>query len=75
MKYGIDFRYLAKGAASPSDNSYVVDVELDRQIPDAQDRGAHDPRILGSRASRKPSPSRLKPITTMVMATPGAAVT
>jgi hypothetical protein len=29
MKYGIDFRYLAKGAATPADNSYVVDVELD----------------------------------------------
>ena len=29
MKYGIDFRYLAKGASAPSDNSYVVDVELE----------------------------------------------
>jgi hypothetical protein len=29
MKYGIDFRYLAKGASTPSDNSYVVDVELE----------------------------------------------
>jgi hypothetical protein len=29
MKYGIDFRYLAKGAATPADNSYVVDVELE----------------------------------------------
>lgn len=41
MKYGIDFRYLAKDAASPSDNSYVVDVELDENqfalIPDVGD--------------------------------------
>lgn len=29
MKYGIDFRYLSKGAAVPSDNSYPVDVEVD----------------------------------------------
>jgi len=29
MKYGIYFRYLGKGAATPADNSYVVDVELD----------------------------------------------
>ncbi|HWE05744.1 MAG TPA: hypothetical protein VG274_03495 [Rhizomicrobium sp.] len=29
MKYGIDFRYLPKGAADPLDNSYPVDVEVD----------------------------------------------
>lgn len=29
MKYGIDFRYLAKGAETPSDNTTPVDVEVD----------------------------------------------
>lgn len=29
MKYGIDFRYLAKGAATPTDNTHAVDVEVD----------------------------------------------
>ena len=29
MKYGIDFRYLPKGASAPLDNSYPVDVEVD----------------------------------------------
>ena len=29
MKYGIDFRYLAKGAERPSDNSYAIDQEID----------------------------------------------
>ena len=29
VKYGIDFRYLGKGASIPSDNSYAVDVEVD----------------------------------------------
>lgn len=31
MKYGIDFKYLAKGATVPSDNSYAVDVEVDEK--------------------------------------------
>ena len=31
MKYGIDFRYLAKGADTPADNSYVIDLELDEK--------------------------------------------
>ncbi|HEV2649916.1 MAG TPA: hypothetical protein VGU69_01550 [Rhizomicrobium sp.] len=29
MKYGIDYRYLAKGAATPVDNTDPVDVEVD----------------------------------------------
>ena len=29
MKYGIDFRYLAKGASTLQDNKYQVDVEVD----------------------------------------------
>ncbi len=29
MKYGIDYRYLPKGAATPVDNTYPVDIHLD----------------------------------------------
>ena len=29
MKYGIDYRYLAKGATAPTDNTRQVDVEVD----------------------------------------------
>ncbi|HTO41369.1 MAG TPA: hypothetical protein VL026_10370 [Rhizomicrobium sp.] len=29
MKYGIDFRYLAKGAEAPVDNTTPVDVQVD----------------------------------------------
>lgn len=31
MKYGIDYRYLAKGAAAPTDNTRQVDVEVDEK--------------------------------------------
>ena len=31
MKYGIDYRYLAKGAAHPTDNTRQVDVEVDEK--------------------------------------------
>jgi hypothetical protein len=42
MKYGIDFRYLAKGATTPSDNSYAIDLELnDKQFGLIPDIGDH----------------------------------
>ena len=31
MKYGIDYRYLAKGATRPTDNTRQVDVEVDEK--------------------------------------------
>ena len=31
MKYGIDYRYLAKGATKPTDNTRQVDVEVDEK--------------------------------------------
>jgi hypothetical protein len=46
--------------------------ERQRQIFDRQHRRqAHRPRCRGSRMSRKPSPSRLKPMAVTRMATPG----
>jgi hypothetical protein len=29
MKYGIDFKYLARDASVPTDNSYKIDMEVD----------------------------------------------
>src|SRR5262249_3145376 len=52
----------------------VIGAEAERQILDVEQR-AHltlARRMRGSRMSRRPSPSRLKPITTRKMAMPGA---
>ena len=48
-------------------------LEADAEIVDLEKRAvAHvRPRSFGSRASRRPSPIRLKPITAITIATPG----
>src|SRR5438105_5147256 len=83
-------RLTAAGFAHQSNRFAGVDVEVysvdstaDAALRDelhfepanAQQRLGCHVRIRGSSASRSPSPSRLKPITTSVIAMPGIAVT
>src|SRR5690606_36019826 len=82
---GTGFAHEAIGLARHDLEGHALEERMDRaaerhtqlQIPDVEQRRGHGLRVLicGSRLSRRPSPSRLKPSTERKMARPGKIAT